>query len=121
MLVRSSRLRQAEVDLEAQRFRADQAVKDVRRARARADSAERKLLARSANYQDSLVRTKVIVHTKAGSIEGVLVGSYVDTVVMRHSRYLDPSNETTIVDLDGDQVIPRGNIEWIQALPPSAD
>lgn len=57
---------------------------------------------------------RVIVHTGEHSIEGVLTGIYSDCVVIAHARYL--LNATDIQPLDGEQVVPRPNIEWVEVL-----
>ena len=78
---------------------------------------EQKLAEFVKNYQNSLVGRSVIIHTKAdGSIEGILTGNDADSMVLSHARYLDPLNETTIVNLDGGQIIPHVNVHWIQEL-----
>lgn len=56
----------------------------------------------------------VVVHTTAGSsLRGVMVGTYTDSVVLSHVEFLAGDTTTTI---DGDAVIPRDKIAWIQTL-----
>lgn len=58
------------------------------------------------------VKTLVTVHTKdQQSIQGVLLGSYRDVVVLGHPTHLDHAPDVT---LSGDAIIPRGNVAWIQ-------
>lgn len=63
----------------------------------------------------TLEAKRAILHVKGEhSIEGVLTGIYSDCVVLAHARYL--LNATDIQPLDGEQVIPRANIEWVEVL-----
>ena len=60
-----------------------------------------------------LERSRVIVHTKDDrSIRGVLVGVWPDCVVLSSAEYL----ADTVTPLDGDPVIPRENVAWLQRL-----
>lgn len=64
-----------------------------------------------------LVRETVVIHTGTGaSLRGVVVGVYRDCVVLQHARYL--TSDTT-EDVDGEVVIPRGNVAWMQRIPGS--
>jgi hypothetical protein len=61
-----------------------------------------------------LARETVVVHTLSGtSLRGVLVASYRDCLVLAHATYL--GTDTTI-KVDGESVIPREQIAWIQRL-----
>ena len=56
----------------------------------------------------------VIVHTTVGSsIKGVMTGTYKDSVVLSHAEFLTGDTTTSI---DGDAVIPRERVAWIQTL-----
>ena len=60
-------------------------------------------------------RQTVAVHTRDGqSIKGVLGGVYADCVVVRHAVHLDEG-----VKLEGDVVIPRANVSYLQAILPT--
>lgn len=57
-------------------------------------------------------RRTVVVHTRDNrSLRGVLVGSYLRTLVLRHSVFLQDETET---ELSGDVVIDRSNVSFIQ-------
>lgn len=56
----------------------------------------------------------VVIHTTTSqSIRGVLVGTYKDSLVLSHAEFLQGDTTTTI---DGDVVIPRDKVAWIQTL-----
>jgi hypothetical protein len=64
-----------------------------------------------------VVRETVVVHTTAGaSLRGVLVGVYRDCLVLHHAKYL--TSDTTEV-VDGEAIIPRQMVAWMQRLPGS--
>lgn len=80
-----------------------------------------KLFARSAvrAYLDTVERSRVVVHTRAGSsIEGVLTHVYPDVVVLEHASYLTGSGRTTI---DGEAIVERPKVDWIQRLGPGEE
>lgn len=59
-----------------------------------------------------LVRRTVVVHLVDGqSLRGVMVGEYKDAIVLRHGEYLGRDGITTV---DGEAVVPRERIGWIQ-------
>lgn len=61
-----------------------------------------------------LVRDTIVVHTITGaSLRGVLVGVYSDCVVLSHGTWL--GGDTT-ESVDGEVVIPRDKVGWIQRL-----
>jgi hypothetical protein len=61
-----------------------------------------------------LERKSVSVHTTDGqSLKGVLVGEYRDCLVLVHAEYL--SGDTT-QPLDGEAVVLRERVSWIQVL-----
>jgi len=63
-----------------------------------------------------LISRRVLVHTKDGvTTEGVLVGSYVDCVVIRHGREHQGVGDP--LPLDGDRTILCGNVSTIDAVP----
>lgn len=67
------------------------------------------------SWINRLVKRSVVVHTSTGaSIRGVLVGVYRDSLVLAHAIYLDQGGN---VDVDGEAVVPRSNVSWIQTLP----
>lgn len=117
--VRASRLEEFRVELATER--ATREALEAKLAEAEASTLAAKFLhddlkRRQAEQRiEALLFKRVIVHTRSGhSIEGVLAGSYADSVVVRHARYLLAENGTE--QLDGDQIIPSGNVEWIQEL-----
>jgi hypothetical protein len=56
----------------------------------------------------------VVVHTTQGeSLRGVMTGAYRDSVVLAHVEFLAGDTTTTI---DGEAVVPRERIAWIQTL-----
>lgn len=64
---------------------------------------------------DRLTRRSVVVHTRDGaSLKGVLVGSYRDCLVLAHVRYLAGEGEASV---DGEAVVPRETVGWIQVIP----
>lgn len=64
-------------------------------------------------YVDTLARASVTVHTTDGrSIAGVLTGAYRDVVVLSHASVLVERGEP--VELDGDAVIPRTQVSFLQ-------
>ena len=65
-------------------------------------------------WMGRLERRTVVVHMASGaSVRGVVIGVYRDSVVLRHSTYLGPQ----ATEIDGDVVIPRPNVAWVQTLP----
>lgn len=63
-----------------------------------------------------LVRRTVVVHTKDGrSFVGVLGALYPDDIVLLHARML-PDGST----IQGDVVLPRGNISFVQHNVPDS-
>lgn len=63
---------------------------------------------------DTLARETVVVHLDGDeSIKGVLVEVYEDSVVLKHAASLWSGGETKI---DGDAVLPRRRILWLQRL-----
>lgn len=61
-----------------------------------------------------LVRRRVVVHTKDDrSIRGVLTHNYRDCMVLAQPEYLHEAKPT---ELEGDAVILRDNIAWLQVL-----
>lgn len=68
-------------------------------------------------WLNRLVRETVVVHTTGGaSLRGVLVGVYRDCLVLTHAKYL--TSDTT-EDVDGEAIIPRPMVAWMQRLPGS--
>ena len=66
-----------------------------------------------------LERHEIVVHTITGaSLRGVLVGVYSDCIVLTHGAWLGTD---TTESVDGDIVVPREKVGWIQKLPGSAE
>lgn len=56
----------------------------------------------------------VVIHTTTqASISGVLTGTYKDSLVLSHAKFL--AGDTT-TNIDGDVVVPRERVAWIQTL-----
>lgn len=66
-----------------------------------------------------LVARTVVVHTtQDASLRGILVGEYRDCLVLKHGVYLGTIGGDRIeTPVDGEVVIPRGQVAWIQTLP----
>lgn len=66
-----------------------------------------------------LVARTVVVHTtQDASIRGILVGEYRDCLVLKHSVYLGTlGGERLETPIDGEVVVPREQVAWIQTLP----
>lgn len=61
-----------------------------------------------------LLAHTIVVHTTDGiSLRGVLVGQYRDVIVLANAMHLGPDGDTKV---DGNAVIPREKIGWIQTL-----
>lgn len=71
---------------------------------------------------DQLVRRTVVVHLTTGaSIRGVLIGAYRDSIVLGHATYLGViGGERVETPIDGDAVILREQVAWMQNLGESA-
>lgn len=77
-------------------------------------ACDRALTMNPVRMMRRLVTETVVVHTTAQtSLRGVLVGDYRDAVVLAHATYLGAD---TTVDVDGEAVIPKAQIAWIQRL-----
>lgn len=65
-------------------------------------------------WLNRLVRKNVVVHMASGvSLRGVLVGVYADSMVLVHAEWLSADAVTPV---DGEAVIPRSNVAWVQIL-----
>lgn len=65
---------------------------------------------------DRLIAHTVVAHLTSGeSIQGVLTATHRDCLVMSHAIYLGTEAH---IKVDGDAVIPRPNVKFIQVLPP---
>lgn len=63
---------------------------------------------------DRLKRRRVVVHLKDGtSLRGWLVSAYRDALVLQNADALTGDTTTPI---DGQTVVPRANLSWIQDL-----
>lgn len=71
---------------------------------------------------DRLVRRTVVVHLTTGSsIRGVMAGAYRDSIVLAHATYLGMvGGERLETPIDGDAVILREQVAWMQNLGESA-
>ena len=68
---------------------------------------------RARRALSALERPTVVVHlTSDKSIKGVLSGVYDDVLVLRHAALL--ATDGSVVSLDGEQMIPRERVEFIQ-------
>lgn len=66
-------------------------------------------------WLNRLTSKTVVVHLSTDeSIRGVLAGVYSDCIVLRHAAYLAPN---AVDKVDGEAVIPREKISWMQNLP----
>ena len=69
-----------------------------------------------AEYLAHASRQSVVVQLKSGtSIKGVLCDVYDDVVVVRHAAVAEMGS-MSFTDVDGAQVIPKANVDWIQDL-----
>lgn len=67
----------------------------------------------SVKWLDQITRRTVVVHMTTGqSIRGVLVGVYVDSIVLQHCSLLGE----TMQSIDGEIVVPRASVGWLQTL-----
>lgn len=71
------------------------------------------------SWLDKLERRTVVVHLSDGSsLRGVLAATYSDCLVLAHAAFLGQSaGEQVVVPVDGEAVLPRGNVSWVQTLP----
>jgi hypothetical protein len=66
-------------------------------------------------WLNRLTAKTVVVHlTDDESLRGIVAGVYADCLVLRHAAYL---GEKAIDRVDGEVVIPRERIAWLQNLP----
>jgi len=71
-----------------------------------------------SRYINTMERHTVIVHTTSGtSIQGVLTRVYDDCLVLEAAVFLSASTPTKI---DGEAVVERAKVAWLQRLGPSA-
>lgn len=69
----------------------------------------------AVSWMHRMLRTTVVVHTTDGqSLRGVAVGMHRDCVVLAHAVYVGTDGAQTRVD--GEAVIPRERVSWIQNL-----
>lgn len=72
------------------------------------------MLGRKRPHIDDLVRDTVVVHAgDDDSLKGVLVAVHRDCLVLAHAVSLWDGGETKV---DGEAVIPRERVAWIQHL-----
>jgi hypothetical protein len=85
---------------------------------ARLDAAEAAVAdlrgaAAARRWLDGVLRKKVIVHTRQDqSIEGVLMETTVDGLILRAARLLDASGKGT--SMAGETFVPRENVAFAQ-------
>jgi hypothetical protein len=61
-----------------------------------------------------VVKKSVVVHTVDGiSVRGVLFGVYRDCIVLIHAEYLGRESAEKV---DGEVVIPRRSVSWMQVI-----
>lgn len=74
-------------------------------------------MGRTEPWIDGLTRQTVIVHCKhdGPSFKGVQMAAHSDCLVLNETLLLEPERTSLV---EGDVVIPRGNIEFIQVLAP---
>lgn len=69
-------------------------------------------------WLDKLDRKIVVAHLTTGaSIRGVLVGVHRDCIVLGHASWLGPEGADNI---DGEAVLPRERLAWLQDVGGSA-
>lgn len=68
---------------------------------------------------ERLTRRSVVVHTRDGaSMRGVLVATYRDCLVLSHANYLAGEGAVAV---DGEVVVPRETVSWLQVMPPGEE
>jgi hypothetical protein len=66
-------------------------------------------------YIDRMERETVVAHTVSGkSIRGVLASVNRDSIVLIHASFLNAQGPSAI---DGEAIVPRVNVDWLQRLP----
>lgn len=72
---------------------------------------------RPDNWIDELTRRTVIVHCKhdGPSFKGVQAAAHADCLVLSSAVLLEPDSQTV---MDGDLVIPRENVAFLQVVAP---
>lgn len=66
-------------------------------------------------WNERLERRTIVIHTTDGqSLRGVLVGEYRDSLVLSHAYALGAQ---AVQAIDGEAVIPRERVAWVQSLP----
>lgn len=69
----------------------------------------------AVRWINRLTRRTVVVNTRDGqSLRGVLVAVYRDCIVLAHAVYLAGEGE---VKADGEVVVPRETVGWLQVMP----
>lgn len=73
-------------------------------------------------WLEKLRAETVVVHlTEGSSIRGALVGVYADSLVLRAAEFIGrDAGEATRIPIDGEAVIPREKVSWLQHLHGSA-
>lgn len=112
MLVRSSRYYAALVALNAAELARENAIKLYRQSQVEVSRLTRALDESRGDQLQKLVGKNVIVHAGVISIEGILMGVYPESVVLRHAQALTGAGAVT--NLAGDQVIERSKVTWVQ-------
>jgi hypothetical protein len=61
-----------------------------------------------------LLRETIVAHLRSGdSLRGVLVAEHRDCLILAHAAFLDATSTTPV---DGEAVIPRDQVSWVQRL-----
>lgn len=73
---------------------------------------------RLRSYLRRVTRRHVVVNLKSGtSIKGVLYDVHRDVLVIRHAS-VAPAKAREFTEADGEQLIDRRDVDWIQLLEP---
>lgn len=116
MLVRSSKYFDALVKLHHAEAEALHASAQARQRKVEIDQLRRELQESKDDYLHRLLFKSVIAHLKSEvSIEGVLIAVFDDSVILQHAS-MPLTAAGDIEQLDGNQVIPRTEIGWVQEL-----
>lgn len=69
---------------------------------------------RKKKYLEYLDRPSVVVHLKGGTtLRGFLIDVYDDVIVLSNAAHV---SENAVVALDGDQLIPKNNVDFMQHM-----
>lgn len=68
----------------------------------------------AVRWSRTAVRQRVVVNLGDEAVEGVLWARRGRLLILRDARALVPGREPTV--MDGDVLIDRGRVQWVQAL-----